>query len=258
MSIYLDSNPSPAPKIVAENLTKIFHINTGELLVLDNTHLSIQEREFFCLLGPSGCGKSTLLNILAGFIKPSSGNVYIDGKVHLGPDPRYIMMDQEYGLFPWQTVLENIKFGLKIKQILPDEQERIARELINLVQLRGFEDRHPFELSGGMKQRVALARMLAVDPEIIFMDEPFTALDMVMRLGLQQEIVRLWSLHHKTIVFVTHDIEEAIYLGDRIAIMKKQPGKIETIIPVDLPRPRDRDSSAFLRLKKKLFQGIIS
>jgi NitT/TauT family transport system ATP-binding protein len=256
MSTFLDSNQPAFPKIVADNLTKVFHVNTGELLVLDNTNLSIDEREFFCLLGPSGCGKSTLLNILAGFIKPSTGNVYINGKAHLRPDPRFIMLDQEYGLFPWQTVLENIKFGLKIKRIARDDQEKIARELIDLVQLKGFEDRHPFELSGGMKQRVALARMLAVNPEIIFMDEPFTALDMVMRLGLQEEIVRLWNIHNKTIVFVTHDIEEAIYLGDRIAIMKKQPGKIEKIIPVDLPRPRDRDSIEFVSLKKRLFQEI--
>jgi NitT/TauT family transport system ATP-binding protein len=224
--------------------------------VLDNMNLTIWEGEFFCLLGPSGCGKSTLLNILAGFVEPTNGTVTIDDKKHTHPDPRYVMMSQDYGLFPWRTVLENVKFGLEIKRSSKSEQEEIARRFIHLVHLEGFENSHPFELSGGMKQRVALARTLAVNPEIVFMDEPFNALDMVMRTGLQDEIIRLWDEHHKTIVFVTHDIEEAIYLADRIAIMKNLPGKIEEVIEVKLKRPRDRGSSDFYRLKNKILQVI--
>jgi NitT/TauT family transport system ATP-binding protein len=257
MSTYLDSNQTPPPKIIAENLTKEFRFNNQDLIVLDETNFTIEEHEFFCFLGPSGCGKSTLLNILAGFVQPTTGHVYIDGKIHLHPDPRYLIMDQEYALFPWQTVLENIKFGLKIKKVSKEDQEKIAGELIKLVQLQGFEDRHPYELSGGMKQRVALARMLAMDPEILFFDEPFNALDMVMRLGLQDEIIRQFNRQNKTIVFVTHDIEEAIYLGDRVAIMKNKPGKIECIIPVYLPHPRDRNSIDFSNLKKIILQEIL-
>jgi len=256
MSTYSGFEIQRRPKIVVENLSKHYPISAGRMSALDTTNLTIWEGEFFCLLGPSGCGKSTLLNILAGFIQPTNGTVYIDGKQHNRPNPRYVMMDQEYGLFPWRTVLENVKFGLEINQKSKQEQESIAREFIRLVHLQDFGDRHPFELSGGMKQRVALARTLTVNPEIIFMDEPFNALDMVMRIGLQDEIIRLWQKHNKTIIFVTHDIEEAIYLGDRIAIMKNQPGKIEKVLEVKLIRPRDRSSSSFFSLKNKILQEI--
>lgn len=256
MSTSLASENHPKAIIIAENINKTYPVNGGCIDVLESTHLEIMEHEFFCLLGPSGCGKSTLLNILAGFTQPTGGAIYVNGSLHTHPDPRFIMMDQEYGLFPWRTVLENIKFGLEIKHRPPEEQEETARRLIRLVQLEGFEDRHPFELSGGMKQRVALARTLAVQPEIIFMDEPFNALDMVMRAGLQDEIIRLWREHRKTIIFVTHDIEEAVYLASRIAIMKNLPGRIKKIIEVPLERPRDRGSKSFYDLKEQILREI--
>jgi NitT/TauT family transport system ATP-binding protein len=256
MSTYSDYEQKNAAKIVVENLSKQYAFQSGALNVLESTNLTIRDGEFFCLLGPSGCGKSTLLNILAGFIQPSSGTVIIDGQPHTHPNPRYIMMDQEYGLFPWRTVIENVRFGLEIKHTNQEEREKIAREYINLVHLQGFEDSHPFELSGGMKQRVALARTLAVDPEIIFMDEPFNSLDMVMRTGLQEEIIRIWRDQQKTIVFVTHDIEEAIYLADRIAIMKQFPGRIDKVIEVNLPRPRQRASYSFYTLKEEIYRQI--
>ncbi len=257
MSTYSDSEKQPVQKIIIDNLSKNYSADVGNLdAALATTNLAILDGEFFCILGPSGCGKSTLLNILAGFVQPTSGSVSIDGMPHTHPDPRFVMMDQEFGLFPWLTVLENVKFGLEIKHADKREQERIAHQFIDLVHLHGFEDRHPFELSGGMKQRVALARTLSVNPEIIFMDEPFNALDMVMRIGLQDEIIRLWTEHDKTIVFVTHDIEESIYLADRIAIMKNSPGRIEKVIKVELDRPRSRDSDSFYKLKNKILREI--
>jgi NitT/TauT family transport system ATP-binding protein len=257
MSTFLDSEKRGTAKIIAENLTMSYRMRSGWFSVLEKTSLAIQDGEIFCLLGPSGCGKSTLINVLAGFTQPTSGEVFINGKIHSRPDPRYVMMDQEYGLFPWRTVIENIKFGLEIKHISKQDQEAISRKLIDLVHLQGFEDRHPFELSGGMKQRVALARVLAVDPEIIFMDEPFNALDMVLRRELQDEFIRLWSKQHQTVVFVTHDIEEAILLGDRIAIMKNRPGQIKNIIQVNLERPRNRSDLSFFNLKEAIYKEIV-
>jgi len=245
----------PRNKIVIENVNKHFAVNNGnqKLYALDTISLTINEGEFFCLLGPSGCGKSTLLNILAGFLKPTEGKVLIDGEEVTAPNPKYVTIFQEYALFPWRTVLENVKFGLEIGGIAKQQQNEIASRFINLVHLQGFENRHPFELSGGMKQRVAIARTLAVDPEIIFMDEPFGALDAITRMEMQDEIMRIWQEENKTIVFVTHDIEEAIYLADRIAIMSHQPGRIDNVIRVNLGRPRDRTGDAFLSIRDKIY-----
>lgn len=256
MSTYSVFNNQRKNKIFADNLSKYYMVGKRRINALDTINLEIYEGEFFCLLGPSGCGKSTLLNILAGFIRPTSGSVSINGIEHANPDPRYIVMDQEYGLFPWRTVMENVKFGLEINHTQKQDQEKVAQKFINLVQLHGFEDRHPFELSGGMKQRVTLARLLAINPEIIFMDEPFNAVDIVMRFNLQEEITKIWHEYHKTIVLVTHDIEEAIFLGDRIAIMKHLPGKIEKIIDIKLDRPRDRSSYEFHKLENEIFREI--
>lgn len=256
MSTYSASKKDQPVKIVADYLTKHYDGRAGEKEALEPTSLTIRDGEFFCLLGPSGCGKSTLLNMLAGFIQPSTGSVLINNEPMFKPLPSYIMMSQEYGLFPWRTVLENVMFGLEIKHSKKEERVAIAQNYINLVHLQGFENSHPFELSGGMKQRVALARTLAMDPEVIFMDEPFNALDMVMRIGLQEEITRIWAEHKKTIVFVTHDVEEAIYLADRIAIMKHHPGKIEFLFEVNLPRPRERGSYDFYTLKEEILREI--
>ncbi|MCI2425696.1 ABC transporter ATP-binding protein [Candidatus Acetothermia bacterium] len=242
-------------KIVIENVSKHFTVNNGNqrLYALDTINLTINEGEFFCLLGPSGCGKSTLLNILAGFLKPTEGRVLIDGEEVTAPNPKYVTIFQEYTLFPWRTVLGNVKFGLEIGGMAKQQQNEIASSFIKLVQLQGFEDRHPFELSGGMKQRVAIARTLAVDPEIIFMDEPFGSLDAITRMEMEEEITRIWQEENKTIVFVTHDIEEAIYLADRIAIMSHQPGRIDNVIRVNLGRPKDRTSDDFLSIRDKIY-----
>lgn len=245
----------PKNKIVVENVNKHFAVNgTEKLHALGTLNLVINEGEFFACLGPSGCGKSTLLNIMAGFLKPTEGKVLIDGKEVKKPNPKYVTIFQEYGLFPWRTVLENIKFGLEINNIEEKKQNEIASKFIDLVNLKGFENRHPFELSGGMKQRVAIARTLVVNPEIIFMDEPFGSLDAFTRMKLQEDITRIWQEEKKTIVFVTHDIEEAIYLANRIAIMSHCPGRIDNIIDVNLTRPRDRTSDDFLRIRDKIYE----
>ncbi|MCX9012875.1 MAG: ABC transporter ATP-binding protein [Candidatus Methanoperedens sp.] len=240
-------------KIVINGLTKFFSNNGHSMHVLDMINLDVKEGEFFCLLGPSGCGKSTLLNIMAGFEKPTAGIVLIGGKEIKTPNPRYITVFQDYGLFPWRTVLENVEFGLEIKGIDSSERKIIAGEFIEMVGLSGFEKRYPFELSGGMKQRVSLARALSVDPEIIFMDEPFGAVDALTRMRLQEELMNIWKKKNITIIFVTHDIDEAIYLSDRIAVLTPVPGKIKSIFEVALSRPRIRAGIDFLRIKERIY-----
>lgn len=245
-------------KIIIANVYKHYAgIAADEKLrALDTINFTIKEREFFCLLGPSGCGKTTLLNILAGFVKPTEGKVVIDGEIVSGPNPRYIAVFQEYGLFPWRTVLGNVSFGLEVNGVERERQNEIASKFIDLVQLQGFEDKHPFELSGGMKQRVAIARALAVNPEIIFMDEPFNALDITMRIKLQEEIIRIWQEARTTFFFVTHNIEEAVYLADRIAVMSYRPGRIIKMTRVNLERPRERTSENFIKIKEKILKYI--
>lgn len=245
-------------KIVVKNLSKLFSNNSHNLHALDTINLEIREGEFFCLLGPSGCGKSTLLNIMAGFEKPTAGKVLIGGEEITAPNPRYVTVFQDYGIFPWRTVQENVEFGLEIKGINGSERKKIAKEFIKLVGLYGFENRHPFELSGGMKQRVSLARALAVNPEVIFMDEPFGAVDALTRMKLQEELVKIWREKNKTIIFVTHDIDEAIYLGDRIAVMTPMPGRIKSILEVPTNRPRIRTGTDFLSIKEKIYSEFFS
>lgn len=240
-------------KIAVRDLTKHFSNNSHSMHALDEINLEIREGEFFCLLGPSGCGKSTLLNIMAGFEKPTEGKVLIGSEEITAPNPRYVTVFQDYGIFPWRTVQENVEFGLEIKGVNGNERENIAKEFIKLVGLCGFEKRHPYELSGGMKQRVSLARALAVNPEIIFMDEPFGAVDALTRMKLQEELVKIWNGEDKTIIFVTHDIDEAIYLGDRIAVMTPVPGKIKSLLKVPMSRPRVRTGSDFLSIKEKIY-----
>lgn len=224
-------------------------------IVLDVDELFIKRGEFFCLLGTSGCGKTTLLNILSGFIEPDSGYVAIDGQNVIKPSPHAIQVLQEYGLLPWKTVLQNVMFGLMIKDDRIKTARKIALQFIDLVGLKGFENNYPSEISGGMKQRVALARALAVNPKILLMDEPFGALDSLTRLNMQKEIERIWLETEKTILFVTHNVDEALELADRIAVMSE--GKIIKIVTVSSPRPRrllhDKDS---LELKKELYASL--
>jgi len=223
---------------------------------LEAVDLDIYEGEFLCLLGPSGCGKTTLLNILAGFEQPSSGRVLIDGEAVEKPHPKRITIFQEYALLPWRTVLGNVEFGLEMAQVPKEERRRKAREMLDLVGLNGVEGRMPWELSGGMRQRVAVARSLAVDPDVLFMDEPFGALDALTRIRMEEELVRIWLQKKKTIVFVTHDIDEAVYLADRIAVFSALPGRIREIIPAFAGRPRDRTGFDFVRLREKVFNTL--
>jgi NitT/TauT family transport system ATP-binding protein len=222
--------------------------------VLEHVSLEVQAGEFVCIVGPSGCGKSTLLNLIGGFLQCTSGSVIVEGQPVAGPDPRRIFVFQENGVFPWLTVTENIGFGL-LKQS-PAERARIIAHYIDMTGLHGFERAYPRELSGGMKQRVEIARALAANPDIIYMDEPFGALDFITRLKMRADLVRIWQSEKKTVLFVTHDIEEAVQLADRVLVMSKRPATIQTEVPVDLPRPRDLDSPDYLKTRDRIFAAM--
>lgn len=230
-------------KIVIKNINRVFNIkrnNSGkkDFVAIKDVNLNIRAGEFLTIVGPSGCGKSTLLDIIAGLSKPTSGEIYIDDKIITGPALDRGIVLQGYALFPWRTVRHNVEFGLEIKGVKKKERREISSRFIKLVGLEGFEDRYPYELSGGMRQRVAIARALAYDPEVLLMDEPFAAIDAQTREVMQDELLRIWEETNKTIIFVTHSIEEAVGLADRVAIMSANPGYIKEIVDVDLPRPR--------------------
>jgi NitT/TauT family transport system ATP-binding protein len=244
-------------KIVVSEVEKTFSDKQGgEKQVLVPVNLTVHQGEFLCLLGPSGCGKTTLLNMMAGFDFPTRGTIKINGEEVMAPNPKYLTIFQNYGLYPWRSVLGNVEYGLEVQGVPKEERRQKAMELIKLVGLTGALHNHPHELSGGMQQRVAIARALAVDPEILFMDEPFGALDAMTRHKMQEELIRIWQEKNKTIVFVTHDIDEAVYLADRVAIMTVHPGKIEEIMPIELGRPRDRTSYDFIRIRDKVYQAF--
>jgi NitT/TauT family transport system ATP-binding protein len=227
-----------------------------EVLALDGLTLDVEAEEFLMLLGPSGCGKSTLLNIMAGFERPDAGSVSVDGLAVERPGPDRGVVFQDYALFPWLNVQQNVEYGLREKGLSPAERARVAGRYLEMVGLRGFERRFPHELSGGMRQRVALIRVLAIDSQILLMDEPFAAVDAQTRTILQEELQRLWLASRKTVVFVTHSVEEAVFLADRIAVMTSRPGLVKAIVPVDLPRPRDMTSDAFNRYRRDVTQLI--
>ncbi|MCR5600020.1 MAG: ABC transporter ATP-binding protein [Ruminococcus sp.] len=224
-----------------------------EFTALDHVSLNIEKGEFICLLGPSGCGKSTLLNALAGFERVNSGSVKIDGKEVTAPSINNITIFQNYGLLPWRNVLRNVELGLESKKVPKEKRAEIAKKYLELVGLSGYEKRYPKQLSGGQQQRVAIARGLAVDPDIIFMDEPFGALDAITRMKLQEDILRISREEKKTIIFVTHDIEEAVFLADRIVVMMADPGRIKSVVKVPLGDHRDRTSENFLYVRDKIF-----
>jgi len=245
-------------KVVARGVHKTFDAKGGPLEVLTDVDLSVKPGEFVCLLGPSGCGKSTLLNICAGFETPTSGSVHIDGVEVEGPDPRRVFVFQEYGIFPWASVWDNVVLGLRDRP--KSEQYAIAQKTIDMVGLTGFEKTYPMELSGGMKQRVEVARALAVSPDVIYMDEPFGALDSLTRLTMRAEILRIWEQERMTILFVTHDVDESIQLAERIVVFTPRPGRIAEIVEVDLPHPRDLGSPEYGRIKRRLYEllGVAS
>ncbi len=238
--------------IDVRNVQKVFKTPGGEVVALKDIDLAIRPGEFVCLLGPSGCGKSTLLNAVAGFQPPSAGEIVIEGKKILAPGPDRGMVFQEYALFPWMTVAQNIAFGLEVQKKSKAEIELTVNQLLDLLHLKDFRDRFPKDLSGGMRQRVAIARVLALDSPIMLMDEPFGALDALTRRNLQDELLRIWEKLGKTILFVTHSIEESIYLADRIVVMTYRPGTVKRDQKVDMPRPRDPSSAAFNDLKREL------
>jgi ABC-type nitrate/sulfonate/bicarbonate transport system ATPase subunit len=226
----------------------------GAMKVLEDITLDVAEGEFVCILGPSGCGKSTLLNITGGFVKPSTGEVTIDGEPVTGPDPRRIFVFQERGVFPWLTVEENIAFGL-FRLGEKEKNERVAH-YVAMVGLRGFEKSYPRELSGGMKQRLEVARALAVDPDVLYLDEPFGALDSITRLQMRRELLRIWHAERKTVLFVTHDIEESVQLADRVVVMTARPGRVQSIVTVGIDHPRDLSDPRYIARRDEIFAAI--
>jgi ABC-type nitrate/sulfonate/bicarbonate transport system ATPase subunit len=239
-------------RIVVRALRKSFaDIRRGqEVVAIDGIDLDVAENELLTILGPSGCGKTTLLNIVAGFEDATSGDLRLDGEPIRGPGPDRGVVFQEYALFPWLTVTQNIEFGLRERRVRKGERRARVHRLIGSVGLSGFENRYPQELSGGMRQRVALGRVLINDPKILLMDEPFAALDAQTRTLMQEELLRVWSQQRRTALFITHNIEEAILLGDRIVVMTARPGRIKEIVRVELPRPRDVTSAEFNAIRR--------
>jgi len=230
----------PAAKIVIDNVSKSFQ--QGTMSALASCSLEVHPNEFLCLIGPSGCGKTTLLRIIDGLVAADAGRVLIAGAKVSAPRHDVAMVFQHFGLFPWKTVYDNIAYGLRVHG-RPEGDVRVSvPQYIELVGLRGFEHSYPYQLSGGMQQRVGLARALAVDPTVLLMDEPFGSLDAQTRELMQEELLRLWRIQRKTLVFVTHSIDEAILLGDRVALMSRRPGSVKEIIVVEFPRPRDPEA----------------
>jgi len=239
-------------KLEIHAVTKRFHSKNGTLAALESIDLNVQAGEFICLLGPSGCGKSTLLNILAGLDRPTTGEVCVDGKTVHGTNTHRVMIFQNAALFPWLNVFDNVKFGLNMIGVPKVERQVVARKFLRMVHLSDFEKSFVHELSGGMRQRVAIARALALDPDILLMDEPFGALDAQTRDILHEELQTIWSDTRKTIIFVTHNVREAIVLGDRVVVFSARPGRIKQEFKIDLPRPRQIESYPVVDLAREI------
>lgn len=245
--------------IELKDVTKAYFVKrnkTKARIVLDDVSMKIDDNEFVCLIGPSGCGKTTVLNLIAGFERPTLGNIYCNGKEVTGPSPERGVVFQEYSLLPWLSAKSNVKLALEAQGIPEKEQDEMAMEFLRIVRMDKFADMRPNTLSGGMKQRVAIARMLALNPDIMLMDEPFSALDADTRLMLDREIVELWQQKHRTVVFVTHIIEEAIQIASRIVLFSDSPGKIVREWNIDIQHPRDPESPEMIQLKKEISAAL--
>lgn len=246
-------------KLSIKNVVKEYKGESGTTVALNGVNLDIAENEFVCVVGPSGCGKSTLLNILAGLHSATSGECYLDGELIQGTDVKRGVVFQQYALFPWLTVIQNVMFGPELKKLPKEECQAIARKYIKLVGLEDFENAYPKELSGGMKQRVAIARAYANNPEVLLMDEPFGALDAQTRAQLQTELLKTWETEQKTCFFITHDVDEAVLLAQRVIIMSARPGRIKKIVNVDIPYPRDqatKNDPRFMELKAEVWNEV--
>lgn len=246
--------------IEIQDATKIYEKPGGfrssreSFTALDHISLQIEKGEFICLLGPSGCGKTTLMNSIAGFETLTEGSITIDGQKVKAPSEKYVTIFQNYGLLPWRTVEKNVELGLETLKVPKQGRKQIVMKYLQLVGLENFAKRHPAQLSGGQQQRVAIARGLAVDPEILFMDEPFGALDAITRYKLQDDLLHITKSQNKTVIFVTHDIDEAVFLADKIVVMSPNPGRIKAVIPIGLGSHRDRTGGDFLQLRDKVFR----
>ncbi|MDA1000587.1 MAG: ABC transporter ATP-binding protein [bacterium] len=244
-------------KIEIRNLRKVYNTPERKVHALEDVNLNIEDGEFLALVGLSGCGKTTLLNILAGFVEITAGTVLMDGKTITSEYDKGVVF-QEYALFPWLTALKNVEYGLAIRDVPPKEREEIAREFLRLVRLQDFADMYPHNLSGGMRQRVAVARALAFDPQVLLMDEPFGALDAQTREELQELTVDVWRKTKKTVLYVTHNLSEAVYMGERVVVFVPNPGRIREIVSIKIPRPRDALSKEFIEIQRNLNELIRS
>ncbi len=249
-----------SPKISFQDVSCHFDLGVrGSLVALDHLSLDIEDGEFITVVGPSGCGKSTAMNIAAGLMQPSSGRILVDNLEVHGPGPERGVIFQQYALFPWLTVRENVEFGLKIARMPSKQRREVSDYFMQLVGLREFADALPKTLSGGMKQRCAIARAYAVNPKVLLMDEPFGALDALTRVQLQDRLLEAWSHERRTVMFITHDVDEAVYLANRVVVMEARPGRLSQIIPVDLPYPRTEEirlSPEFAALRNKVWRSV--
>jgi len=249
--------PAGAKPLTLRGLAKHYATADGRVIeALMPIDLDIAPGEFLVVVGPSGCGKSTMLNVLAGLLPPSAGEARVGDEPVRGPDIDRGMVFQDYALFPWLDVIGNVEFGLERKGLGRRERREVAVHYLKMVGLAEFANKRPRELSGGMKQRVAIARTFATEPSIIFMDEPFGALDALTRRHLQHELLRIWQQNRKTVVFITHSVVEAIYLADRVVLMTARPGRIKTVLNIDLPHPRDPTSDEFRDIERRIYSDL--